>query len=512
VPAQRALQTMIPEAPARFRLAGPFICVALVLLAAIPVAVVAVPVMTDLPNHIARHHLFAVHGTGGPLDQFFELQWRWIGNLGVDLPVMLLGPYLGAEAATRLVVALIAPLTVAGILALSRAAHGRVTASAAIALPFALAQPFLWGFVNYCLGVALALLVAAAWLRRPPRSVAALTGFALASLAVFTAHMVGWAVMMLPVAGAELASVKSVRDAIRRCLRAAPLLVPVIPMLLWRGSGDGQFSYRQDVLEMKVMNFVTMLKGLSLPFDLAFTAVLLLVAMAALLVAAGRRIEPRLAAGAGFLLLASLTLPAVAFGAWGADLRITPVAVMVAIMAIGPATSPARERTLFAIGAALFALRTGWTTVTWVEAQPVLAERLSLLDDVPRGSRMGFAAVADSCRAPWVLTPDRHIASYAVARRDAFTNTLFTVPGSDIMQIRDPADRVRWFDRSQDVAALCPQGVPDKEALAARLDEMAAAGFDWIWIAGIAPDRIARPDGYAVVRALHSDVLIARRP
>src|SRR3546814_4638441 len=38
------------------------------------------------------------------------------------------------------------PLTVLGILLLSRSVHGRVTASAMLALPFALAQPFLFGF------------------------------------------------------------------------------------------------------------------------------------------------------------------------------------------------------------------------------------------------------------------------------------------------------------------------------------------------------------------------------
>ena len=183
----------------------------LALLAALPVLLVPVPGMVDLPNHIARFRIFQAAGTGGPLDALFVAQWRWIGNLGVDLPVYHLAPLLGVEGASRLVVALIAPLTLLGVLALARAAHGRATGAAAIALSLVFSHPWYYGFINYCLGAALALIVAAAWIARPPARLLPALGFGVAAIAVWTAHLGGWAILLMIVAGAELATLRSWR-------------------------------------------------------------------------------------------------------------------------------------------------------------------------------------------------------------------------------------------------------------------------------------------------------------
>src|SRR3546814_15131174 len=102
------------------------------------------------------------------------------------------------------------------------------------------------------------------------------------------------------------------------------------------------------------MNFVTVLKGLSMPFDLAMTAVIGIAAILAPLWAGGRKLEPRLAVGGGFLLLAAMVLPTTVPGSWGADLRPTPLAMMVALLAIRPAVRHQREQLLLVLGADLF--------------------------------------------------------------------------------------------------------------------------------------------------------------
>ena len=140
------------------RRSGLAIIIALMLLAIAPVLFAPVPGMSDLPNHIARHHILAEPDR---FQRMMDVHWWWIGNLGVDLPVVALAPLLGAEQATRLIVGLIAPLGVMGVIALGRAAHGRVTASAMIALSLVLAPPYFYGFINYSLLVALAFLAAA---------------------------------------------------------------------------------------------------------------------------------------------------------------------------------------------------------------------------------------------------------------------------------------------------------------------------------------------------------------
>lgn len=490
----------------------PLSCAALlILLAAVPMLVVTVPGASDYPNHLARHHIFAAIGQGTALDRYFIVDWRWVGNLGVDLPVLALSSWLGVEPATRIVSALIAPLTVAGILLLSRSAHGRVTGGAMLALPFAFAQPFLFGFLNYCLSVALALLVAAAWYAKRPGSLHAALAFGLGAIAVWTAHIMGWAILLFLVAGAELAMVRSWRDLVHRALRAAPLILPIVPLLVWHAEGGGRlFWYAPHLLQAKAMNFVTALKGLSMPFDLAITASICLGAILAFLWAGGRRLEPRLAAGGGLLLFATLVLPTTVLGSWGADLRLAPVAMMVTIMAIRPAPRPERERLLIMLGASLFVLRAGWTSVHWWQADRALQKRLVLLDEVPRGSRLGFLSAEAGCDN-WTLTPNRKLGAYAITRRDAFGNTLFQIPGSDVMTIRQPPDRARWFDGSQDIPVHCPEGAPDRHVLGERMRSMAQADFNALWIAGIDSKSVPRLPGYAIVYSRGIDTLLIKQ-
>ena len=478
-------------------------------LAALPMLIVTVPGASDYPNHLARHHIFAAIRQGTALDAYFRVDWRWVGNLGVDLPVLALTPLLGVETATRLVSALIAPLTVLGILLLSRCAHGRVTASAMFALPFAFAQPFLFGFLNYCLSVALALIVAAAWYTNRQHGLWRALTFGAAAIVVWTAHIMGWAILLILIAGAELTTLRSVRELPARVMRAAPLLLPVIPLLIWRSSGEGRlYWYEPELLSSKVMNFVTALKGLSMPLDLGMTLVIGCAAILALLWAGGRRLEPRLGASGGLLLIAAMALPTTVLGSWGADLPLTPVAMMVAVMAIGPAQRPEREKLLFMLGASLFVLRAGWTSVQWWQADRVLQSRLALLDHVPEGSRLGFLSAEAECRS-WALTPDRKVGAYAITRRDAFTNTLFQIPGSDLMTIRRASDTL-WLDGSQDIPTLCPQGVPDMAELRARMIRMARDGFSSLWIAGLEARAVPALPGYVIVYAGGNDTLLVR--
>jgi hypothetical protein len=321
----------------------------------------------------------------------------------------------------------------------------------------------------------------------------------------------GWAIMVVLIAGAELAVSRTIREVFVRGMRALPLLSPVIPMLLWRSEAATQMiSFPEHFIYAKAVIFASILKGLWLPLDTAMSLAILIAAAVAVASAAGRRVEPRLATGGALLVLAALVMPAKIFGSWGADLRLAPVAAIVLLASIGPAVAPARERALFTIGLALFAIRAGWTTVAWSRAEAVLETRLAIVNDVPAGSRMGYFHVVEPCRRTWTRTADLHVGSYAVIRRNLYTNSLFNLPGGDVLLFRVPGDGERWVDPSQFLFRKdCRDvGITD---IAARLNGMAASGFDYIWVAGLKPDSVPRPTGYEVVRVIDTDVMI-RRP
>jgi len=490
-----------------------WLMLAMTLLAFVPVLLAPVPGFVDMPSHMARHHVLANIGHVPALAHYFAVQWAWIANLGVDLPAVLLTPLLGSERATVLVAAALAPLAVAGMFALSRAAHGRVSAGAFIALPFAMHQAWMWGFLNYCMGTALALLVAAWIYARPRDTLLQQAALALLALTVWTAHMASWVILLILAAGNELGTLKGWRGIGPAIARNLVLLAPLVPLLLWRSGASGQgggMAY-VDFLDTKIVVFASVLRGTDKLVDLALLAAVGGAGALALLWAGGRRLEPRLLVSGLLLTFAAIAAPTTILNAWGTDLRTAPIALLVLVLAITPPARPERERVLVAMGAALFALRVGTVTRDWASHGKVLEQRLALLDAVPRGARLGYLWTAPQCGFPWRLQPDEKLGSYALVRRDAYVNTLFMVDNAKLMTIRDPLLAARWSGGTQDTPPLCPANRPDLALLRAKVAALHADGFDAVWIAGIAPADLPPLPGFAVAKRAGGDTLLLRR-
>ena len=142
------------------------LCLTLVVLATmVPLIYPVIPPLVDLFGHMGRYRVELDLGHSPYLQQYFDYHWAAIGNLGVDLLVIPLGHLLGLEAAVKLIVLAIPPLTALGFLWVAREVHGRIPPTAFFALPFIYGFPFLFGFVNFALSVALAFLAFGLWLR-----------------------------------------------------------------------------------------------------------------------------------------------------------------------------------------------------------------------------------------------------------------------------------------------------------------------------------------------------------
>ncbi len=96
---------------------------AMIILAFVPLLYPPFPPLVDLPGHMSRFKV-AVDGATSPfLHQWYSFRWLPIGNLGVDLLAIPLAKLIGVVPATKLVVMLIPPLTVAGMLWVAREVH-----------------------------------------------------------------------------------------------------------------------------------------------------------------------------------------------------------------------------------------------------------------------------------------------------------------------------------------------------------------------------------------------------
>ncbi|QHL90254.1 hypothetical protein GVO57_04640 [Sphingomonas changnyeongensis] len=178
--------------------------IALMLLAALPLLWPQVPPLIDVIGHMGRYRVETARDVAS-LATGFGFEWRLIGNLGIDLLILPLAPLIGVEAGTKLIVMLIPVLTVAALLWLSREVHGRVQPHLLFALPLAYGFPFHFGFINFCLSVALSLAALALWIRlgRQDRLRLRAGLFLVIGALLWVVHMVGWGMLGIGAFGAE---------------------------------------------------------------------------------------------------------------------------------------------------------------------------------------------------------------------------------------------------------------------------------------------------------------------
>ncbi|MFM7403904.1 MAG: hypothetical protein ACKO1N_07385, partial [Erythrobacter sp.] len=222
--------------------------VLLICLAAIAplLVVVDIPPLVDLYGHLGRYAVQTELAERPALQPFFTYEWKLIGNLGGDIIVEVLHPLLGLDGAVRATVIITQLLGALGLLLVSREVHGRITPFAIAAIPLLYGYPFNYGFINYALSMAMAMLAYAAWLRirRQGHERAAALWLAGAGAEIWVSHTYGWAflglltgsTMLVEVWAARLHPVRAVARIVGACW---PLLLPVVPMVIWRAESSG---------------------------------------------------------------------------------------------------------------------------------------------------------------------------------------------------------------------------------------------------------------------------------
>lgn len=488
---------------------------ALVCLAAIaPLLVVGIAPLTDLWGHLGRYAVQTELAQRPGLQPFFTFEWKLIGNLGGDLIVEALYPLLGVEGSVRAMVLLTQLLGAIGILAVSREIHGRITPFALAAIPLLYGFPFNYGFINYALSMALAMLAYVAWLRlrKDGREVAAAVWLGVAGGAIWVAHTYGWAFLGLMAGSTMLVEVIAARlrpdRAVMRILAACwPLLLPVVPMVIWRAGSSGA-AISGWAWQFKFNWAISPLRTYWRDFDLASLGV-----MTALLVWAlfsrTVRYDRRMGLAAVLCLVCFIALPFRVFGSAFADMRLAPYALVLALVAIGPVRL--RSRVLMvaaALALAFFAVRMVTTAAAYMAMDRQVQAALAALDKVPEGARVAFFSVKP-CRTRWALAPLDHLGGAAMARRSAFANDQWQQPGVNPMRVRYPAaepfvrDPSHLVQRDDCIGATRPK-------LSVTLAKLPGEAFTHIWIVGELPADLTAPDGFVAVPDVGRSLLFER--
>jgi hypothetical protein len=413
------------------------------------------------------------------------------------------------------------------MLRFARVAHGRVPGTAFAALPFALAYPYQFGFVNFWLGLALAFHAYAFW----PRSSGGRRWllFVPIGMAVWVCHAFAWGVLGVLVGGWELGEAFTKRRqsllaaAGRIIVRCAPLLFPLLPMMHWREGVGGMATDDWFLWSTKVLWITEMLRDQSRLLDVASVIGIAFVvaAVVGLTWIQGRRFafEPHLGFAALALALLYLVVPNQLLGSGYADTRLAPVATMVALLSIAPARG-AIERSCALVMVVLLAVRLAVGSAGYAAYDRDFTSHLKALDRITPGARVA-ALVGAPCEAwdaelvsspgeePWRWPRNQHLASLAVVRRSAFVNTSWKVSGDELV-IPTGALRTSFnADPSQFVSDIddCPTDL--RPRLAQRIAEVPRGIFDYVWVFGFAPASLPRYDGLRPLYADGASVLYA---
>jgi hypothetical protein len=493
----------------------PFVA-AMILLAFVPFLYPAIPPVVDLGGHMGRFKIAADVADSQILQQWFTFRWLPIGNLGVDVIVVPLSKLIGIELATKLVVMSIPPLTVAGMLWVAREVHNRLPPTVAFALPLAFSHPFMFGFVNFALSMALALLAFGLWLRlgRLGKSKLRAILFVPISFVVFFAHTFGWGTLGLLCFSAE-----AVRQhdrgwswwmaIIRAAYHAAVMALPALLILVWRSEATGGLTHRWFDWDYKWEYLLRMFRDRWETFDVVSVGIVLGVPIFALF-------HPRLTlsrnlAFSGLVLAATyVLLPRIVFGSAYADMRLVPFAAAMLILAVRFKKETRYPlATWLAIAAVGFMLvRLAGTTTSMAIAGKRQAEQLKALDYVLMGSRVAVL-VWDKCEQ-WPLRRSDHLGAIATVRREAYTNDHWPMAGSTLMTVRYPA--AGWFQRDPSQIVRDPGCRHEGWSVRAALNNLPHDAFDYLWLIDMRPIPREWVKGWEPVWAGKGSILLTRVP
>jgi hypothetical protein len=470
------------------------LCLALVVLATmIPLVYPPIPPLVDLLGHMGRYRVELDLGHSPWLQHYFDYHWAAIGNLGVDLLIIPLGKLLGLEPAVKLIVLAIPPLTAIGMLWVAREVHGRIPPSAFFALPFIYGYPFLFGFVNFTLSVALAFLAFGLWLRLGRLEQTKLRGwlFVPISLLIFFCHTYGWGLLGLMCFSADAVRLHDRgrswwRAGIEAAMHTSVMALPLLAMVIWRGETHGGQTVDWFNWKVKWRWITSALRDRWKWFDIGS---LIVPALAFLYAVFSRKMElsRNLAFSAIVLAVSFAILPRIIFGSAYADMRLVPYLMAGGLLAVRFRGAPDRRtaQVLAVIGLLFFATRTVANTVSLGMAADDQSAKLKAIDLMPRGARV-ISLVGMTCQEYWPLLRNGHLGAMVIVRRDGFSNDQWLLEGVNLLDLKYRAAGYYAADPSQLVRPnRCVD--PLHRMIDDSLTRLPRDDFDYVWLIDVPP-------------------------
>ncbi|WP_027683829.1 hypothetical protein [Rhizobium leguminosarum] len=437
--------------------------VAFVGLAAALVLLFPFPPVLDYANHYARIWLLSGGIGEQPFPEIYAVDWnRTFTNVGIDVLATWLGPLVGADRLARVLLFLAIVLPPLGAIGLHRALFGGRHHWQTAMLSLGWCATMIGGFINFQIGLGMALGFACIDLRLQGRNPALLFAWRLAAALLLTVmHIFALGFYMAIVCGLEFSwridIVRSkpglMRLAGRLVLALGACVLPPLALYLHTAAlpnagGNGLGLVWNDGVVLIVMNLFSAITTYVPVVDVVLILPLILVCTRAIR-AGDIRIHAGLAVAACGLLLLSCVSPRHMLGTGWISWRFPIMTALVAMATVCPFANLTRRHALLLALVINFAVfgRTGWVGWNWWLAQKDVAAVEAVLKRVPAGAAVlplghepeTVNGLAHSNRHfAWGLDTFRHLPTLAVPFSHAFVPTLFTAKGKQPLSVLSP--------------------------------------------------------------------------
>ncbi|WP_064682640.1 hypothetical protein [Rhizobium bangladeshense] len=490
--------------------------VAFVALAAALVVLFRFPPVLDYANHYARIWLLSGGIGEQPFPEIYAIDWnRTFTNVGIDLLAAWIGPLVGADRLARALLFLAIVLPPLGAISLHRTLFGGRHHWQIAMLSLGWCATMIGGFINFQIGLGMALFFACADLRLQRRNFALLFAWRLAAALLLTVmHIFSLGFYMAVVCGLEFSwrfdvlrsKAGLARLAGRLAMALGACILPPLALYLHTAAlpnagEDGLGLAWNDGFVLIALNLLSAITTYVPVVDVVLVLPLILICTRAVR-ASDIRVHAGLAVTAGGLLLFSCVAPRHMLGTGWISWRFPTMAALVAMAMMCPFAHLTRRQALLlalVINLAVFG-RTCWIGWNWWLAQKDVAAVETVLKRVPAGAAVlplghepeAVGGLAHSNRHfSWGLDTFRHLPTLAVPLSHAFVPTLFTAKGKQPLSVLPPWSEIAVPEGNlESIGVLsCPEMMQVHKAYAPYLSDWRSR-FDFILVANAdIPDR-----------------------
>ncbi len=438
----------------------------------IPLWLVEVPPLVDLPNHLARIFIVANYAETPFFQQNFQIAYEPIPNLAVDLIVVLLMSVFDILTANHLFLTLAVLLFAFGCHLIGSQKNGHYSFSALPAAFLIYSGTFFYGYVNYVFGIALFLVTFGLWLRwrRNLRFVSFLTLLGLTS-AIYLSHLsaivfFGIAIFFVNVYD-FFANPKKRINWTSAATDCALFILPTAAFLAFMNRGGNVGTLRWNTLSGKAIAIFSAFRSYDLWLDLL--CVWLLAAVFFWLRRRGQLVfDQRLLATGMFFLLIFLLSPNFFFTG-DADLRIVLPAFALLTLSCRINNLKGTAFAVFALLICLLVVRQSVISYRWIQMSEKMTAEKNLLDVIAPHSKVYPIFVSDDGSPTEKFErPMAHLIHFVTIKNSSFAPSLFAFRGQQPLNFSrggefatlDNKDNLRWIKNLEDNDYVWTHNVP----------------------------------------------------